>query len=136
MSITSDIIVGFPETSNDFEETVKLVAEAADGLYIKYSERRGTPAANLALMTCREEKSERFMKFAESVQRERQKQIYEGYVGRELSVLVERRVRNPQRHDWPSTCHKVVNFPGSDSMPGTIVQVRSPRRNKMVSMEK
>src|SRR2546423_5722774 len=48
MSITSDIIVGFPtETTADFRETLRLVEEVGgyDGLYIfKYSERPNTPA--------------------------------------------------------------------------------------------
>src|SRR5207248_4147062 len=51
MSITSDIIVGFPtETAEDFRETVKLVEQVGyDALYIfKYSERPNTPAASLA----------------------------------------------------------------------------------------
>src|SRR5205085_11737110 len=50
MSITSDIIVGFPgETAADFRETVRLVEHVGyDSLYIfKYSERRRTPAAKL-----------------------------------------------------------------------------------------
>jgi len=126
MSITSDIIVGFPgETSRDFEETVRLVEQVGyDGLYFfKYSERRGTPAANFDDDVSREEKSARFMKL-ESVHRELQKQIYESYLGRELSVLVERESsKSPSDMTGHSTCHKVVNFPGSDSMLGTIVKV-------------
>src|SRR5437763_14441115 len=60
MSITSDIIVGFPtETAADFNETVKLVGRVGyDALYIfKYSERPNTPAANLLDDVTKEEKS-------------------------------------------------------------------------------
>src|SRR6266576_100171 len=92
MSITSDIIVGFPgETTADFEETVNLVGQVGyDGLYIfKYSERKATPAANFPDDVTREEKAARFENL-DNVQRQFQKQIYEGYLGRELSVLVER----------------------------------------------
>src|SRR3954471_13934567 len=92
MAITSDIIVGFPgETSDDFAATVKLVEQVGyDALYIfKYSERKGTPAASLADDVSREEKAERFARL-ENVQRQFQKQLYDSYLGRELSVLVER----------------------------------------------
>ncbi|HYW70977.1 MAG TPA: tRNA (N6-isopentenyl adenosine(37)-C2)-methylthiotransferase MiaB [Pyrinomonadaceae bacterium] len=127
MSITSDIIVGFPgETANDFDETVKLVENVAyDGLYIfKYSERRGTPAAGLSDDVSPAEKSERFMKLEQS-QRHLQKRIYDNYVGRELSVLVERESsKSAADMTGHSTCHKVVNFPGRHSMLGQIVNVR------------
>ncbi|HEX3086088.1 MAG TPA: tRNA (N6-isopentenyl adenosine(37)-C2)-methylthiotransferase MiaB, partial [Pyrinomonadaceae bacterium] len=126
MSITSDIIVGFPgETTSDFEATVKLVEQVGyDGLYIfNYSERRGTPAANFDDDVSREEKSARFMKL-DSAQRKLQKQIYESYLGRELNVIVERQSSKAASDmTGHSTCHKVVNFPGSDAMLGNIVQV-------------
>jgi tRNA-2-methylthio-N6-dimethylallyladenosine synthase len=127
MSITSDIIVGFPgETTSDFEETVKLVEQVGyDGLYIfKYSERRGTPAANFDDDVSREEKSARFMKL-DNAQRRLQKQIYQSYLGRELNVIVERQSSKAASDmTGHSTCHKVVNFPGNDAMLGNIVQVR------------
>ena len=127
MAITSDIIVGFPgETSDDFAATVKLVEQVGyDALYIfKYSERKGTPAAGLADDVSREEKAERFARL-EKVQRQFQKQLYDSYMGRELSVLVERE-SSKSRSDMSghSTCHKVVNFPGNESLLGTIVNVR------------
>src|SRR3989442_675339 len=66
MSITSDIIVGFPgETDADFRDTMKLVEQVGyDGLYIfKYSERPGTPAAKLDDDVSREEKTARCLEF-------------------------------------------------------------------------
>jgi tRNA-2-methylthio-N6-dimethylallyladenosine synthase len=127
MSITSDIIVGFPgETAADFDDTVKLVAQVGyDGLYIfKYSERPGTPAANFCDDVTREEKSARFMKL-ENAQRKLQKQIYQAYSAQELFVLVERKSsKSPRDMTGHSTCHKVINFPGDDSMLGKIVKVR------------
>lgn len=127
LSITSDVIVGFPgETTTDFEDTLNLVEQVGyDGLYIfKYSERRGTPAASLADDVSLEEKSIRFAKL-DTVQRRLQKQIYASYLGRELSVLVERQsAKSPSDMTGHSTCHKVVNFPGDDSMQGNIASVR------------
>jgi tRNA-2-methylthio-N6-dimethylallyladenosine synthase len=127
MSITSDIIVGFPgETADDFDETVRLVERVGyDALYIfKYSERRGTPAANFADDVSREEKSARFMKL-ENLQRQLQQKIYQGYRGQELHVLVEgKSSKSPHDMTGHSTCHKVINFPGDDSLLGKIVNVR------------
>jgi tRNA-2-methylthio-N6-dimethylallyladenosine synthase len=127
MSITSDIIVGFPgETQEDFRETVKLVSQVGyDGLYIfKYSERKRTPAAQLKDDVTREEKGERFIEL-ENTQRQIQQRIYAGYLSRELSVLVERRSsRNDTDMTGHSTCHKVVNFRGTPAMLGSTVQVR------------
>jgi tRNA-2-methylthio-N6-dimethylallyladenosine synthase len=127
MSITSDIIVGFPgETEDDFRATVKLVEQAGyDGLYIfKYSERRGTPAAKLRDDVSREEKSARFLEL-EQRQRALQEKVYAGYVGRELNVLAER-LSSKSESDITghSTCHKVVNFPGNTSMLGRVMRVR------------
>src|SRR5215510_7824773 len=127
MSITSDIIVGFPgETAADFHETVRLVEQVGyDGLYIfKYSERRGTPAAGLSDDVSREEKSSRFIEL-ETTQRRLQKGIYEAYLGRELEVLVEGlSAKSEGDLTGHSTCHKVVNFPGKSSLLGQIVKVR------------
>ena len=50
MSITSDIIVGFPgETDEDFEQTLSLIEEIEFnwGFIFKYSAREGTPAAKM-----------------------------------------------------------------------------------------
>lgn len=127
MSITSDIIVGFPgETATDFHDTVKLVAEVGyDGLYIfKYSERRGTPAAKLPDDVSREEKSARFIEL-ETTQRRRQKEIYDRYIGRTLDVLVEG-MSSKSESDMTghSTCHKVVNFAAGPTLLGQVVKVR------------
>ncbi len=127
MSITSDIIVGFPgETREDFGKTVKLVEQVGyDGLYIfKYSERRGTPAAKLDDDVSREEKAARFAQLEEA-QRKLQQKIYDRYVGRVLDVLVERPSSKSERDmTGHSTCHKVVNFPGDVSMLGKVKSVR------------
>jgi tRNA-2-methylthio-N6-dimethylallyladenosine synthase len=127
MSITSDIIVGFPgETAEDFRDTLQLVEHVGyDSLYIfKYSERRGTPAAKLADDVTREEKSARFFDL-EQTQRKLQKKIFDGYVGRVVDALVEGASSKSERDlTGHSTCHKVVNFPGNDSKLGELVKIR------------
>lgn len=126
LSITSDIIVGFPgESEDDFKQTVDLVRQCEyDGLYIfKYSKRKGTPAANLPHDVSETEKKERFLEL-ETVQRNAQRGIYDSYVGRTVSVLAER-VSSRSTADLVghSTCHKVVNFPGQPKLEGEIVDV-------------
>ena len=127
MSITSDIIVGFPgETMEDFRATVKLVEQVGyDGLYIfKYSERRATPAAKLNDDVSREEKTARFAELEEA-QRRFQRTMYDRYIDRVLNVLVERRSSKSESDmTGHSTCHKVVNFPGDSSMLGDVKRVR------------
>jgi tRNA-2-methylthio-N6-dimethylallyladenosine synthase len=127
LSLTSDIIVGFPgETAADFEETMCLVEQSQyDGLYIfKYSERPGTPAASLPDNVSNEEKTARFLAL-ERLQREIQNQIYAGYVGRIVSVLVEgESARSAEDLTGHSTCHKVVNFRGESHLQGQFVKVR------------
>ena len=127
IALTSDIIVGFPgETSVEFEETLALVEHCQfDGLYIfKYSERPGTPASLLADDISRKDKASRFLAL-ESLQKSLQSRIYEGYVGRDVRVLVEGESAKSQFDmTGHSTCHKVVNFPGDKALAGREVDVR------------
>jgi tRNA-2-methylthio-N6-dimethylallyladenosine synthase len=126
LALTSDVIVGFPgETEKDFRDTLTLVEECSyDGLYIfKYSRRKGTPAANFPDTISEQEKTARFSEL-ERVQKQAQENIYRSYVGRTLSVLVERQSsRSKSDVTGHSTCHKVVNFPGHHGLEGEILDV-------------
>ena len=126
LSLTSDIIVGFPgETEADFAATMRLVEECEfDGLYIfKYSKRSGTPAAKLPDPISEPEITARFLAL-EELQISKQERVYENQIGRTLSVLVERQsARSAADMTGHSTCNKVVNFRGNDSQCGTIVDV-------------
>lgn len=127
LSLTSDVIVGFPgETAADFEETMRLIEQCQyDGLYIfKYSERPGTPAASLPDDVSAPEKTARFLAL-ERLQREIQHKIYAGYVGREVSVLAEgESAKSTEDLTGHSTCHKVVNFRGESHLTGQVLKVR------------
>ena len=127
ISITTDIIVGFPgESRQDFEDTVKLVEYAGyDAAYIfKYSPRPGTPAFELADDVAPEEKTSRFLEL-ETVQRYNQNERLKRYVGSVLDVLVEKKsARSADQVSGHSTCHKVVNFEASSGLIGQIVKVR------------
>lgn len=126
MSITGDIIVGFPgETDDDFNETMSLVAEVGyDGLYIfKYSPRPHTPAAALDDTVPEEVKTERFMKLNE-LQSRIQKERYSRYLGRKVQVLVEGvSARSADDLYGHTRCNKIVNFPGSPDMVGSLAHV-------------
>ena len=127
LSLTSDIIIGFPgETAEEFEETVRLIEQCQyDGLYIfKYSERPSTPAATLSDDVSKEEKAARFLAL-ETLQKSIQKRIYGEYVGRDVRVLVEGESAKSQFDvTGHSTCHKVVNFRGDTSLIGQEVRVK------------
>jgi tRNA-2-methylthio-N6-dimethylallyladenosine synthase len=127
ISLTSDIIVGFPgETAAEFEDTLKLVRECRfHGLYIfKYSQRRGTPAAKLPETVSEEEKTRRFLAL-EELQMSVQSEIYRGYVGREVKVLVEgTSARSREDLTGHTTCNKVVNFRADERHVGEILKVR------------
>jgi tRNA-2-methylthio-N6-dimethylallyladenosine synthase len=126
-SLTSDIIVGFPgESMEDFEATLRLVEQCQfDSIYIfKYSERKGTPAAKLSDTVSEEEKTLRF-KVLEDLQKEIQRRSWGRHLGQNVSVLVERTSsRSGADLTGHSTCNKVVNFPGAETLVGQIVAVR------------
>lgn len=97
LSLTSDIIVGFPgETEEDFEQTLSLVEEVGfTSLFtFIYSKRVGTPAAKMDDPTTAEEKSERFqrlLKLQEKLAAERCKSM----VGTTQRVLFEEKSKKP-----------------------------------------
>lgn len=127
ISITTDIIVGFPgESDADFDDTSKLVEYAGyDQSYIfKYSPRPGTPAFEMADDVSPELKTHRFREL-ESVQRRTQNERLQRYIGRVLNVLVESpATRHSEQVSGHSTCHKVVNFDGPREIIGQIVKVK------------
>jgi tRNA-2-methylthio-N6-dimethylallyladenosine synthase len=126
LSLTSDVIVGFPgESQEDFDDTMRLVRTCEyDGLFIfKYSKRAGTPAAMLEDAIPEAEKKARFLAL-EELQESLQHNIYNGYIGKTVSVLVEREsTRSAEDMTGHSTCHKVVNFRTRQTQPGEIVEV-------------
>jgi len=127
ISLTSDIIVGFPgETISEFEETMSLADHCQyDGLYIfKYSERPGTPASNISDDVSLSEKASRYSSLA-TLQNKIQSSIYQHYIGREVKVLVEgESAKSKLDVTGHSTCHKVVNFPGPITLAGKEITVK------------
>ena len=130
ISITSDIIVGFPgETEEDFAETLSLLDEVGyDAVFtFKYSPRPNTPSLALEDAIPDQEKSRR-LEVLMARQREIQIKRYQKYIGDTLEVMVEG--KNDARRQWIGrTSHnKTLNFtaPAESSLkPGTYVKVKA-----------
>src|SRR5450755_14049 len=100
ISITSDIIVGFPgETEAELQETLSLLDQVGyDAIFgFKYSPRPNTPALSLEDAVPDEEKVRR-LAVVNDKQREIQRRNYERYLGTTLEVMVES--RNEARSQW------------------------------------
>ncbi len=134
LSLTTDIIVGFPgETEKDFADTLSLVEECRfDGAFtFVYSPRRQTAAARLPGRVQQEVAQERMARLVELVQRIGRERN-EGLVGRTVEVLVERASRQAGTeasvHARPEVMgrtrgHKPVNFAAAAGA-GDLVAVR------------
>lgn len=132
ISVTTDIIVGFPgETDKDFLDTVKMVKYCEfDSAYIfKYSPRPGTPAFEMLDDVPVNVKTDRFIEL-EKTQKSIQNKILQRYLNKKLNVLAEK-VSTKSDNDLSghSTCHKVVNFSGSNVMLGTTINVEVTKVN-------
>ncbi|HVP55131.1 MAG TPA: tRNA (N6-isopentenyl adenosine(37)-C2)-methylthiotransferase MiaB [Candidatus Eisenbacteria bacterium] len=112
ISITTDIIVGFPgETEDEFRETLTLLTEVGyDGVFsFKYSLRPNTPALQYADSIPDAEKSRR-LQILQAHQREIQRASYRRHVGQVLEVMVEG--KNPARGQivGRTSQNKTLNF--------------------------
>jgi tRNA-2-methylthio-N6-dimethylallyladenosine synthase len=127
VSLSSDFIVGFPgETEADFQATLRLARELGfDASFtFVYSPRPGTPAAEMADETSREEKIERLQRL--QAQLESQARAFsEAMVGSTQRVLVEGFSRKLESELQARTANnRVVNFPGAPSLINTYVELR------------
>jgi tRNA-2-methylthio-N6-dimethylallyladenosine synthase len=126
ISITTDIIVGFPgETEADFLDTVDLVEYCGfDMAYMfKYSPRPGTPAFDMDDDVSGAEKTLRFLKL-ENSQKKAQGKGLQRYLNATLKVLGEGVSSRSDTITGHSTCHKVVNFKGGLQTLGQVVDVK------------
>ena len=130
ISITSDIIVGFPgETEEDFAQTLSLLDEVGyDAVFtFKYSPRPNTPSLALEDAIPDQEKAHRL-----EVLMTRQKEIqitrYKRYIGETLEVMVEGRNDARRQYIGRTTHNKTLNFTAPETsvpQPGTYVRVRA-----------
>src|SRR2546425_416700 len=118
ISITTDIIVGFPgETEADFEQTLLLLDEVEyDGIFgFKYSPRPNTPSLKFEDAIPDEEKARRLSVLQEK-QREIQRRRNERHLGQIAEVMVEG--RNDARGQWigRTSQNKVLNFKAPEGL--------------------
>lgn len=93
MAVSGDFIVGFPgETDEDFAETLRLVTDInyAQAYSFKYSERPGTPAADMKNQVPEDVKQER-LEALQQLLRAQQMAFNESKVGKILPVLFDRK---------------------------------------------
>lgn len=127
ISITTDIIVGFPgETEEDFNETLTLVEEAGyEGAYtFIFSPRKGTPAASYTDQIPLDVSKRRLLTL--------NKKINEGFLrgnkrfeGEVVEVFVDGTSEKNENILTGYTKHnKLVNFEGSKDLIGTLQNVK------------
>ncbi|MDO5344863.1 MAG: tRNA (N6-isopentenyl adenosine(37)-C2)-methylthiotransferase MiaB [Lachnospiraceae bacterium] len=126
LSLTTDIIVGFPgETEEDFQETLDVVKKVAydSAFTFIYSKRTGTPAAvmeNQVPEDVIKDRFDRLLTLVQEIGRERSSRLQ----GQTLPVLVEH--INEQDETLVTgrlDNNLVVHFPGDASMIGKLINV-------------
>lgn len=124
--LSTDIIVGFPgETDKDFEDTMNLVAEMGydTSFSFIYSQRPGTPAANLPDDISMEVKKQRLQILQTRLLQQAQ-QYSEALVGTTQSVLITGQAKkNSSQLAGRTVCNRVVNFDGPSSLIGQFIDV-------------
>lgn len=125
--LSSDFIVGFPgETENDFEKTMQLIRDVGfdQSFSFVYSERPGTPAADLPDETPKEIKFARLHKL-QALVNEQAREISQSMLGTVQQVLVTGpSKRNPDELSGKVANNRTVNFLGQPRLIGQMVNVR------------
>jgi tRNA-2-methylthio-N6-dimethylallyladenosine synthase len=127
IAITTDIIVGFPgETEEDFLYTLDLVKEAEfdSAFTFMYSKRKGTPAAKMINQIdddIKKDRLNRLMRVQDIITGNKNKSLK----GTIQEVLVEGVSKgNLNRLSGRSRTNKLVNFDGSETLIGKLVNVK------------
>lgn len=126
IQISSDFIVGFPgETSQDFEQTMKLIADVNfdTSFSFIFSARPGTPAADMVDDVPEEEKKQRLYILQDRINQ----QVMEWsrkMLGTVQRILVEGTSRKSiMQLSGRTENNRVVNFEGTPDMVGKFVDV-------------
>ena len=126
IQISSDFIVGFPgETQEDFEQTMKLIADVNFDLSYSfvYSARPGTPAAEMEDNVSEEEKKQRLYILQERINQQAMQ-----FSRRMLNTVQRILVEGPSKKDLMELTgrtenNRIVNFAGNPDMIGKFVDV-------------
>ena len=126
VSITTDIIVGFPgESKEDFQETLDLVDELKYDLAYTfiYSKREGTPASNFKDETTEEEKKERLAELNKKIN-QYALENNQKYLNKVVPVLVEGPSDKEGKLMGYTDNMKLVNVAADESYIGKIINVK------------
>ena len=126
ISLTTDIIVGFPgETEEDFEETLDVVEKAGydTAFTFLYSKRTGTPAAKMENQVPEEVAKERFNRLLALVQKKGRERSSR-FTGTVQEVLVEEESKEKGIFTGRTQYNLLVHFPADESLLGKYVKVR------------
>lgn len=127
ISLSSDFIIGFPgETDQDFEDTMDLIETIGFDLSFSfiYSQRPGTPAADLPDDVPLEVKKQRLQRLQNRIN-EMAAGISAAMVDSVQTVLVEGPAKkNPLQMQGRTENNRVVNFIGHPRLAGQFVDVR------------
>jgi tRNA-2-methylthio-N6-dimethylallyladenosine synthase len=130
ISITTDIIVGFPgESDGDFQKTIDLMEKVRfDNLFsFKYSDRPGIASAGYNDKVGEDVKSER-LAILQKLQESHTLEKNRAFVGKEEEVLIEGASRNNEEEITGRTrTNRIVNLPGENGMKGKAVLVKIVR---------
>jgi tRNA-2-methylthio-N6-dimethylallyladenosine synthase len=126
IALTTDIIVGFPnESEEEFADTLSLAdkVQYSSAFTFIYSPRRGTPAAKIVDNVSDETKHERFNRLKETIEESTSKHSL-GMVNKVYEVLVE----GPSKKDdnvlsGYADNGKLINFVGPSYLTGCLVNV-------------
>lgn len=126
-SLTTDIIVGFPnETDEEFQDTVKLIKQVEyDNIYsFIYSKRSGTKASMIEDRTPEEAKSHRLRELLE-VQREISDRHYRRFIGKTMRVLADGKSKKREGFlTGKSNEFIIAEFKGDESLIGQFVNIK------------
>ena len=127
MSITTDIIAGFPgESEKDFEEAYKFLSEIElSKMHIfKYSPRKGTKAAEMMLQVdgnIKEKRSEALIALSDKLEN----QFMSKFIGRTMKVLYEEESKELSNHYVGYTPNYIKVIAKSDeNLQGKIVETK------------
>lgn len=126
IALSSDFIVGFPgETDRDFDDTMKLVAEAqyASAYSFKYSPRPGTPAATEEAQVPEEVKTERLARLQAMLQQQ-QLVFNQSCVGKTMKVLFDREGKHEGQLLGKSPYLQSVHVNKAENLYGRMVDVQ------------
>lgn len=130
VTLTSDIIVGFPgESEEDFEDTLRMLKKVRFDMTYSfiYSRRVGTPAASMEDQIPADVQGERFKRLLE-LQNEIGLEMNKPLEGKTLRVLCDGRSKNdPSVFCGRTDGNKIVLFDALDSDTGKFLNIRIDR---------